>query len=92
MVFTWNELKLINEIFYDNVYLASFGIIFITGHPLVGSLRGRRLKRKEKAVLGTRETRGAPKEGGSEGNACQEIIVFDIPPTNYVYKNNASCE
>ena len=41
LVFTWDELKLINEILYDNVYLASFGIIFITGHPLVGSLRGR---------------------------------------------------
>ena len=39
-VFTWDELKLINEILYDNVYLASFGVIFTTGHPLVGSLRG----------------------------------------------------
>ena len=32
--------KLINENLYDNVYLASYGIIFITEHPLVGSLRG----------------------------------------------------
>ena len=82
MVFAWDELKLINEILYDNVYLASIGVIFIAEHPLVGSLRGRRLKRKGKGVLGARETRGARKEGRSEGNACQETIAFDIPPTN----------
>ena len=90
MVFAWDELKLINEILYDNVYLASIGVIFITEHPLVGSLRGRRLKRKGKGVLGTRETREARKEEGSEGNACQETIAFDIPPTNYVCKNNGN--
>ena len=39
------------------------------------SLRGRRLKRKGKGVLGARETRGVREEGG-EGNACQETIVF----------------
>ena len=50
------------------------------------------MERKGNGVLGTRETRGARKEGGSEGNACQETIVFDIPPTNYVCKNNADCE
>ena len=54
------------------------------------SLRGRRLKGKEKGVLGSRETRGAREEGGREGNACQETIVFGIPPTNYVCKNNAT--
>ena len=32
--------------------------------------------------------RGA--RGGREGNACQETIVFAIPPTNYVCKNNAT--
>ena len=40
------------------------------------SLRGRRLKGKGKGVLGARETRGAREEGGREGNACQETIVF----------------
>ena len=40
------------------------------------SLRGRRLKGKGKGVLGARETRGAREEGGREGNACQEAIVF----------------
>ena len=55
------------------------------------SLRGRRLKGKGKEVLGARETRGAREEGGGrEGNACQETIVFHIPPTNYVCKNNAT--
>ena len=56
------------------------------------SLRDRRLKRKGNGLLGARETRGARKEGGSEGNACQETIVFAIPPTNYVCKNNGNCE
>ena len=55
--------------------------------PLFGSLRGRRLKGKGKGILGARETRGAREEGGREGNACQETIVFAIPPTNYVCKN-----
>ena len=32
--------------------------------------------------------RGA--RGGREGNACQETIVFAIPPTNYVCKINAT--
>ena len=35
---------------------------------------------------------GAREEGGKErsGNACQtQTIVFAIPPTNYVSKNNA---
>ena len=54
------------------------------------SLRGRRLKGKGKGVLGARETRGAREEGGKEENACQETIVFAIPPTNYVCKNNAT--
>ena len=54
------------------------------------SLRGRRLKGKGKGVLGARETRGAREEEGREGNACQETIVFAIPPTNYVCKNNAT--
>ena len=54
------------------------------------SLRGRRLKGKGKEVLGARETRGAREEGEREGNACQETIVFAIPPTNYVCKNNAT--
>ena len=54
------------------------------------SLRGRRLKGKGKGVLGARETRGAREEGGEEGNACQETIVFAISPTNYVCKNNAT--
>ena len=58
--------------------------------PVVSSLRGRRLKGKGKGVLGARETRGAREEGGKEGNACQETIVFAIPPTNYVCKNNAT--
>ena len=35
-----------------------------------------------------RSARGA--RGGREGNACQETIVFAIPPTNYVCKNNAT--
>ena len=47
------------------------------------SLRGRRLKGTGKGVLGARETRGAREEEGREGNACQETIVFAIPPTNY---------
>ena len=54
------------------------------------SLLGRRLKGKGKGVLGARETRGAREEEGKEGNACQETIVFAIPPTNYVCKNNAT--
>ena len=57
---------------------------------LLRSLRGRRLKGKGKGVLGARETRGAREEGEREGNACQETIVFAIPPTNYVCKNNAT--
>ena len=56
----------------------------------VFSLRGRRLKGKGKGVLGVRETRGAREEKGKEGNACQETIVFAIPPTNYVCKNNTT--
>ena len=56
------------------------------------SLRGSRFKRKGKGVLGARQTLRARKEEGSEGNACQETIVFAIPPTNYVCKNNANCE
>ena len=56
----------------------------------LGSLRGRRLKGKGKGVLGSRETRGVREEEGREGNACQEAIVFAIPPTNYVCKNNAT--
>ena len=51
---------------------------FLTGP----SLCGRRLKGKEKGVLGAREMRGACEEGGRE--TCQEAIVFAIPPTNYV--------
>ena len=43
-----------------------------------GSQRGRRLKGKGKGVLGARETRGAREEGGREGNACQETIVFSV--------------
>ena len=45
-------------------------------HGLTRSLSGRRLKGKGKGVLGAREVRGARKEGGREGNACQETIVF----------------
>ena len=56
------------------------------------SLRGRRLKGKGKGLLGARETRGAREEEGKEENACQETIVFAIPPTNYVCKNNPNCE
>ena len=48
------------------------------------------MKGKGKGVLGARETQGAREEGGREGNACQETIVFAIPPTNYVCKNNAT--
>ena len=59
-------------------------------HWVIDSLRGRHLKGKGKGVLGARETRGAREEGGEEGNACQETIVFAIPPTNYVCKNNAT--
>ena len=35
-----------------------------------------------------REGRSA--RGEREGNACQETIVFAIPPTNYVCKNNTT--
>ena len=35
-----------------------------------------------------REGRGA--RGGRLGNACQETIVFAIPPSNYVCKNNTT--
>ena len=56
------------------------------------SVRDRLLKRKGRGVSGARETRGARKEGGNEENASQETIVFAIPPTNYVCKNNANCE
>ena len=59
-------------------------------NPVVANLRGRRLKGKGKGVLGARETRGAREEGGRKGNACQETIVFAIPPTNYVFKNNST--
>ena len=34
--------------------------------------------------------RGKREEKGKEGNACQETIVFAIPPSNYVCKNNAT--
>ena len=51
------------------------------------SLHGRRLKGKGKGVWARREAR---EEEGREGNACQETIVFAIPPTNYVCKNNAT--
>ena len=54
------------------------------------SLRGRRLKGKGKRDFGARETRRAREEGGRKGNACQENIVFAIPPTNYVCKNNTT--
>ena len=57
------------------------------------NLRGRGLKGKGKGVFGregnARGVRGG-REGGREGNACQETIVFAIPPTNYVCKNNAT--
>ena len=43
-----------------------------------GSQRRRRLKGKGNGVLGARETRGAREEGGREGNACQETIVFFV--------------
>ena len=62
----------------------------LTSHiPPSHGLRGRRLKGKGKGVLGARETPGVREEEGKEGNACQETIVFAIPPTNYVCKNNA---
>ena len=55
------------------------------------SLRSSHLKGEGKEVLGARKTRGAREEGGGrEGNACQETIVFPIPPTNYVCKDNAT--
>ena len=54
------------------------------------SLLGRHLKGKGKGVLGARETRGVREEGGRGGYACQETIVFAIPPTNYVCKNNTT--
>ena len=47
-------------------------------------------EREGKGGFGRRETRGAREEGGREGNACQETIVFAIPPTNYVCRNNAT--
>ena len=57
------------------------------------SLRGRRLKGKGKGGFGregnARGARGG-REGGREGNACQETIVFTIPPTNYVCKSNTT--
>ena len=37
-------------------------------------------------VLGARETRGRGARGGREVN--QEAIVFAIPPTNNICKNN----
>ena len=44
-----------------------------------------------KGVLGAREWGRTRREGGrEEGNACQENIVFAIPPSNYVCKNNAT--
>ena len=49
------------------------------------SMRGRRLKRKGKGVLGARETRGARGDRGGEGNACQEttvVLVFNIHQVN----------
>ena len=58
----------------------------MTIFPKWPSLRGRRLEGKGKGVLGARETRGAREEEGKGGNACQETIVFAIPPTNYVCK------
>ena len=49
---------------------------------------GKRCFRRE------RSARGGPgaksRRGGREGNACQETIVFAIPPTNYVSKNNTT--
>ena len=63
---------------------------FFTQERSQDSLRGRRLKGKGKGVLGARETRGAREGGGREGNTCQETIVFAIPPTNYICKNNAT--
>ena len=50
------------------------------------SLRGRRLKRKGKGVKAREKREGRSARGGKEGNASQETIVFDIPPTNYVCK------
>ena len=38
-----------------------------TGSPNSSSLRGRRLKGKDKGVLGVRETRGAREEEGRKG-------------------------
>ena len=46
-------------------------------------------EREGKGDLGhKRNARGM--RGRTEGNACQEAIVFPTPPTNYVCKNNAT--
>ena len=48
-------------------------------------------EREGKGDLGhKRNARGV--RGRTEGNACQEAIVFPTPPTNYVCKNNATCD
>ena len=48
-------------------------------------------EREGKGGLGGEgNARGARGGGGGKGNACQETIVFAIPPTNYVCKNNAT--
>ena len=53
------------------------------------SLCSWRLKGKGKGVLGAGKRAGRAR-GGREGNSSQETIVFVIPPTNYVCKNNAT--
>ena len=56
------------------------------------SLHGRCLKGNlGKGGQGSgREENARGARGGREGNASQETIVFTIPPTNYVCKNNAT--
>ena len=59
-IFTWDELKLLNENLYDNVYLASFGRIFACQEPA-----WRAFEKERKGDFGHEgNTRGA--QGGKE--------------------------
>ena len=47
-------------------------------------------KRREVEFKAGEKREGWGARGGREGNACQETIVFAIPPNNYLCKNNAT--
>ena len=51
------------------------------------SLRGRRLKRKGKGVLGARETRGAREEGGRETPARRPLFFSFLTSTRQMLKS-----